>query len=221
MFSECATSPGLTPPFSFQNTLAGNQDMEDYGVSEESLCAPPEDKSPELMRCCSLAPKSALRGGHEELGMGPRPKLHVKWAPSVWEPPCSSISHTVTHNRSRKKHSKHRQKVKASNVSLCKKRSHKAKRNSDSGHFRVHGSFCNAKPDSDLSSGLSNQESAYYESNTIEEENDVHSNSESGTCFDSAAVMSGFQCPHDLNCGGSLLGICGRIQNHFPYGEAI
>jgi hypothetical protein len=53
-----------------------------------------------------LKQKSALRGGYEQLGFGPRPKLHVKWAPSVWEPPSSIVSHTVNDNKPKKVYSK-------------------------------------------------------------------------------------------------------------------
>jgi hypothetical protein len=54
-----------------------------------------------------LKQKSALRGAYEELGFGVRPKLHVKWAPGVWEPPPSIVSHTVNNAQPPKnKHSK-------------------------------------------------------------------------------------------------------------------
>ena len=53
-----------------------------------------------------LEQKSALRGAYEELGFGARPKLHVKWAPSVWEPPSSIVSHTVNNNKPKNKHSR-------------------------------------------------------------------------------------------------------------------
>lgn len=57
----------------------------------------------------------AIRGGHEQNGLGPRPKLGVKWAPDVQEPPCSSVSHTVRachRHQSKKKDHKHKQKLK-------------------------------------------------------------------------------------------------------------
>eukprot|EP00250_Pteridium_aquilinum_P013817 c21591_g1_i1 orf=174-1181(-) len=57
---------------------------------------------------CSDAPaklKSALRGGHEKSGLGPRPKLHVTWDPDVYDPPCTSTSHTS--NKSRRRHHHH------------------------------------------------------------------------------------------------------------------
>ena len=32
--------------------------------------------------------------------------LHVKWAPSVWEPPSSIVSHTMNNNKPKNKHSR-------------------------------------------------------------------------------------------------------------------
>lgn len=55
--------------------------------------------------------KSALRGGYEKLGLGPRPKLHVTWAPDVYDPPSTSASHTSSQNRRRHHHPKNDHKV--------------------------------------------------------------------------------------------------------------
>eukprot|EP00249_Psilotum_nudum_P023847 c29004_g1_i1 orf=198-1295(-) len=61
--------------------------------------------------------KSALRGNHDELKLGPRPKHHVKWAPDVREPACTSVSHTVNHNgllhRPKQREHRHRHKGKS------------------------------------------------------------------------------------------------------------
>ncbi|KAG0614519.1 hypothetical protein M758_6G183600 [Ceratodon purpureus] len=68
-------------------------------------------------------PRSALRGGYEEAGLGSRPKLNVTWHPDVKEPICSIASHTVGHKRgpaflSRRSQQKQlRQKSKASSKS--------------------------------------------------------------------------------------------------------
>ncbi|KAJ7553244.1 hypothetical protein O6H91_06G089600 [Diphasiastrum complanatum] len=80
--------------------------------------------------------RSALRGGHEEKGLGPRPKLQVKWAAEVYEPPITSISHTVgfrqqfrktEHRRSQKskssKDKKSPEKIKT-NLSVTSKEEH-------------------------------------------------------------------------------------------------
>lgn len=87
--------------------------------------------------------KSAMRGGQEQNGLGPRPKLSVKWAPDVQEPQISSVSHTVKNHRwhqSKKKDRKHRHKGKSSHTSGSNKndKKHHSKRsyNSDSGRSR-------------------------------------------------------------------------------------
>lgn len=85
--------------------------MEGSGDSQDShecaISSTPHEKIPMPARLASLPLKSALRGSFEELGIGPRPKLHVQWDPSVWEPPCSTISHTVSKNCPKKKGSRH------------------------------------------------------------------------------------------------------------------
>lgn len=88
--------------------------------------------------------KSAMRGGQEQNGLGPRPKLSVKWAPDVQEPQISSVSHTVKNHRwhqSKKKDRKHRHKGKSSHTSGSNKndKKHHSKRsyNSDSGRSRL------------------------------------------------------------------------------------
>ncbi len=43
--------------------------------------------------------KSALRGEHQGSGLGPRPKLHVNWHPDVYDPICSTVSHTLGSNQ--------------------------------------------------------------------------------------------------------------------------
>lgn len=78
--------------------------------------------------------KSALRGGFEKLGLGPRPRLHVTWAPDVYEPACTSASHTVSHNHrryhSKKTDHKHRHKGKVSPSDSRKKLEKKLSRKS-------------------------------------------------------------------------------------------
>lgn len=87
---------------------------------------------------------SAMRGGQEQNGLGPRPKLSVKWAPDVQEPQISSVSHTVKNNRwhqSKKKDRKHKHKGKSSHASGSNKndKKHHSKRsyNSESGRSRL------------------------------------------------------------------------------------
>lgn len=87
---------------------------------------------------------SAMRGGQERSGLGPRPKLSVKWAPDVQEPQQSSVSHTVKNSRqfhSKRKDKKHKHKGKSSHTSESSKNSKKrhSRRiyNSESIHSRL------------------------------------------------------------------------------------
>ncbi|KAH7447818.1 hypothetical protein KP509_01G122600 [Ceratopteris richardii] len=59
----------------------------------------------------SIRLKSAVRGSHEKLGLGPRLKMHVTWAPDVYDPPCSSASHTISINSGRNHHTKGERKI--------------------------------------------------------------------------------------------------------------
>ncbi|KAI3705379.1 hypothetical protein L1987_75616 [Smallanthus sonchifolius] len=52
-----------------------------------------------------LKPVSAMKGSREKRGAAPPVKLTVKWAPEVYDPIPTSVSHVVT-NRSSSKHSK-------------------------------------------------------------------------------------------------------------------
>lgn len=95
---------------------------------------------------------SAMRGGQERNGLGPRPKLSVKWAPDVQEPQISSVSHTVKNHRwhqSRKKDRKHKHKGKSSHASGSNKndKKHHSKRsyNSESGRSRLWSSSYDKK----------------------------------------------------------------------------
>lgn len=73
--------------------------------------------------------KSALRGGYEKAGLGPRPKVHVAWDPDVYDPPCTSTSHTSSQNHRRHHHPrsehKNRHKGKGSSHSDSHKKSQK------------------------------------------------------------------------------------------------
>lgn len=87
---------------------------------------------------------SAMRGGQERSGLGPRPKLSVKWAPDVQEPQPSSASHTVKNSRqfhSKRKDKKHKHRGKSSHTSEgsknSKKRHSKRIYNSESIHSRL------------------------------------------------------------------------------------
>lgn len=51
----------------------------------------------------SLKIVSAMKGGRAQNGSLPEMELHVKWAPEVYDPPCTSMSHTVNGHRPRPK----------------------------------------------------------------------------------------------------------------------
>ncbi|KAD5961759.1 hypothetical protein E3N88_13232 [Mikania micrantha] len=65
----------------------------------------------------SLKPVSAMKGSREKHGVVPPVKLTVKWAPEVYDPIPTSVSHVVTNNRSYAKHSKKNSKNKQKNGS--------------------------------------------------------------------------------------------------------
>ncbi|XP_039136214.1 uncharacterized protein LOC120273616 isoform X2 [Dioscorea cayenensis subsp. rotundata] len=54
-------------------------------------------------RSMSLSPSSklvsAMKGGRERSGISQAVKLHVKWAPEVYDPPVTSMSHSVKSHR--------------------------------------------------------------------------------------------------------------------------
>lgn len=252
--SKCATFPTHSP-VSVEAACAGTENGEDSEDSEESdkqsLCVSPEGKTSMLMRCSSLPPKSALRGGYEELGLGPRPKLNVKWAPNVREPPSSSMSHTVN-KHSKKKDFMHGRKGRSSHDDLYKKQqrrnSHKAKRNSDSGVFRTCGASYNGRPvkegvktealilsemvpgecEAMLSTESLEQKFTGHESDTASG-NDVNYKLGSGKCFEIADAQSALlkSCVLDgfqySNDAkcAGSLHTISGIQSKFVYGEAM
>lgn len=60
-----------------------------------------------------LKPVSAMKGSREKRGVAPAVKLTVKWAPDVYDPIPTSVSHVATNNRSSrhsKKNSRNKQK---------------------------------------------------------------------------------------------------------------
>eukprot|EP00249_Psilotum_nudum_P015352 c25283_g1_i1 orf=595-1461(-) len=144
---KCSTFPGHVCPDGISNYMesssAGILQSKGSGESESSFQRSISNfsnaNSSVLMRCNSLPPKSALRGKCEELGLGPRPKLHVKWAPDVHDPVSTSVSHTVSRNLywqyvKRNDH-KHHHKGKSSHGDSCKnhekKHSHKLRHDAE------------------------------------------------------------------------------------------
>jgi hypothetical protein len=70
----------------------------------------------------------AMKGGREKNGIAsPTENRHVKWAPDVYDPPVTSVCHSVTNSYQRR--SKHRKKEKNKQK---KKQKGKSKKNQQS-----------------------------------------------------------------------------------------
>lgn len=102
-------------------SVDGKREGPDADMHSQSSCG-----SPYLTRSISTPTPtklvSAMKGAREKQGT-PRPmKLNVSWAPDVYDPPTTSLSHTVKgHHRrpkaTKKKDHKHKHKGKSSRVS--------------------------------------------------------------------------------------------------------
>ncbi|CAH1441899.1 unnamed protein product [Lactuca virosa] len=64
-------------------------------IMTNSAGGKPSKKQPKTAR----KPVSAKKGSLEKRGVTPPQKLTVKWAPDVYDPVPSSISHTLANNR--------------------------------------------------------------------------------------------------------------------------
>eukprot|EP00252_Welwitschia_mirabilis_P010014 TRINITY_DN2303_c0_g1_i1.p1 TRINITY_DN2303_c0_g1~~TRINITY_DN2303_c0_g1_i1.p1 ORF type:complete len:339 (-),score=69.64 TRINITY_DN2303_c0_g1_i1:208-1224(-) len=117
-FSSHAQSFNCAKPITIEDGRKKGCFYENGGRSENSS---PNGKDILYTRALSFPPSfrlvPAIRGGREQNGMGPRPKLSVSWAPDVHEPPSSLVSHTVKskcHQRPRRREKKKKQKSKSS-----------------------------------------------------------------------------------------------------------
>ncbi|KAJ9540612.1 hypothetical protein OSB04_027118 [Centaurea solstitialis] len=102
---KCATSPcscktSLSSPGSVTSETSTHDD------NVKSFASPPTH----------LKPVSAMKGSREKRGAAPLVKLTVKWAPDVYDPIPTSVSHVVTNNKS-SRHSKKNSKNKQKNAS--------------------------------------------------------------------------------------------------------
>ncbi|KAH7428266.1 hypothetical protein KP509_10G083900 [Ceratopteris richardii] len=107
---KCSMNGSTTPLSKCQSLLVNNPvdaAVEGSGDSQEFVYTASLNSSQETTSMPSHEPssflRSALKGGFEEHGNGPRPKLHVHWDASVWEPPSSTVSHTATKKSPKKK----------------------------------------------------------------------------------------------------------------------
>ncbi|KAJ8503768.1 hypothetical protein OPV22_004654 [Ensete ventricosum] len=73
-------------------------------------------------------PISAMKGSRAQNGSPPNVKLHVRWAPEVYDPPCTLMSHTVKksyyhrHKAKKKDRNKHKHKGKSTRGSSSERR---------------------------------------------------------------------------------------------------
>ncbi|RRT80574.1 hypothetical protein B296_00006476 [Ensete ventricosum] len=71
---------------------------------------------------------SAMKGSRAQNGSPPNVKLHVRWAPEVYDPPCTLMSHTVKksyyhrHKAKKKDRNKHKHRGKSTRGSSSERR---------------------------------------------------------------------------------------------------
>ncbi|XP_058099107.1 uncharacterized protein LOC131243632 [Magnolia sinica] len=126
--SKFAAFPSLEEKLSSPVTLDGKEElpnMEQHGQSSLK----PED--PTCTRSMSMPPLkliSAMKGGRKQQGTPWKVRLNVTWAPDVYDPPETSLSHTVKshqqHSRGKKKDYRHRHKGKSARGSSSERKHH-------------------------------------------------------------------------------------------------
>ncbi|KAI3738414.1 hypothetical protein L2E82_28445 [Cichorium intybus] len=115
-YEKCFSNP-TTFPFSNKSTSSPGESLEAITGKESTPCDNPKSVHPTSSHSPSLPiaskPVSAIKGSREKRGETPPQKLTVKWAPEVYDPVPTSVSHTVTNNKPQKqtkKSSKSKQK---------------------------------------------------------------------------------------------------------------
>ncbi|KAJ0704645.1 hypothetical protein HanPI659440_Chr14g0564911 [Helianthus annuus] len=98
-------------------------------------------------------PVSAMKGSREKRGATPPVKLTVKWAPDVYDPIPTSVSHVVT-NRSSSKHSKKSSKNKQKNGS----KSSRGSKSKDKKQVRKRGGSSSSSSSSGMSYKFEHEE---------------------------------------------------------------
>lgn len=150
---------------------------------------------------------SAMKGGREKEGLAPR-KLSVSWAPDVYDPPPSSVSHLPKRNnhsyRSSKKHSKGKQKSKNSQGSSSSRKKDKKHH-----HRKVSEK---AEPSLRLTFAMD----PVLATNT---EKNLSTSNYNSTTMELLDFDNGEDCDNpDSNCGSSFLRkSCGTL--HLSYAE--
>ncbi|KAK9068501.1 hypothetical protein SSX86_012615 [Deinandra increscens subsp. villosa] len=107
-----------------RNDVTESLNIDGYGVPgskqpHDEYDSQKNEKTPNTSSSCStplpttLKLVSAMKGSREKQREGPPQKLSVKWAPEVYDPVPTSVSHAVTNNKPQKqskKNSKSKQK---------------------------------------------------------------------------------------------------------------
>lgn len=132
---KCATFP----------PSSGKAQQEDHSCCHEDdghTVAPAYERSVSLPPTLKLI--SALKGGREKNGMtSPTENRHVKWAPDVYDPPVTSVCHSVNSSyqrRSKSRKEKNKQKKKQKQKGKSKKNHQNSIQSSSAMEVSDHGS---------------------------------------------------------------------------------
>ncbi|KAF5188776.1 hypothetical protein FRX31_021636 [Thalictrum thalictroides] len=127
--SDKLLDKSATFPLSKKNACVVGNDVQCSIASEEPSCRR------SLSMSTSVKPVSAMKGSRERRGQHEN-ILTLKWAPDVYDPPVTSLSHTVNghsqqRSRTNKRNSKHKYKGKSSRGRSEKKQNQKHVENSE------------------------------------------------------------------------------------------
>ncbi|KAL5710978.1 hypothetical protein ACHQM5_021479 [Ranunculus cassubicifolius] len=161
-FSDCNSLPSEDTQLQFpDNNILPSEDAQRQFPDSNIL---PSEDAQELI--------SAMKGTREKLGIMPLTKLTVTWSPDVYDPPVTSVTHTVTgrnhHHRSRNKKtntSSKRHKGGKSSQGSSSKRHHKHASKSDHHHRSKSSSSASSSsspPSSSSSSPISSSERSVF-----------------------------------------------------------
>lgn len=106
--SKRATFPSSGKTLSPQDAIASDLSIHGDNIKSSDPSGFRSTPMPTHMK-----PVSAMKGSREKRGVAPPVKLTVKWAPDVYDPIPTSVSHVATNNRSSrhsKKNSRNKQK---------------------------------------------------------------------------------------------------------------
>ncbi|XP_038980120.1 uncharacterized protein LOC103710838 [Phoenix dactylifera] len=140
--SKCATFPFTSDlPLDTLSIKETNEEssIQVQGLRSSTFASSAYARSMSLPSSLNLV--SAMKGRRAQNGISPTTRLHVKWAPEVYDPPATSMSHTL------KKSHQQRPKAKKKNH----KNKHKGKPSRGSGTERKHANRSSTSPVSEPS----------------------------------------------------------------------